>query len=174
VKIKLGRGGKPLIVGGKVVTNCDCCGGEVTCVSGEMQVVFSDIVLDCGCQDIGTGSTIWTDAGGINGTFCLTGTSPNWSLLVPRAGRLDYQLWVPNTNCTGPTDSYLEADLQISLYADGSAWEVYYLWGSHEIFDAHGSGALPAAAQSNITLCNVNNVAYGIAHGGTATCLLIP
>jgi hypothetical protein len=26
VKIKLGKGGKPLMVGGKVVTNCDCCG----------------------------------------------------------------------------------------------------------------------------------------------------
>jgi hypothetical protein len=26
VKIKLGKDGKPLMVGGKVVTNCDCCG----------------------------------------------------------------------------------------------------------------------------------------------------
>jgi hypothetical protein len=49
VKIKLGAGGKPLMAGGKVVTNCDCCGAVPTGTGACCTGASCDITTQSAC-----------------------------------------------------------------------------------------------------------------------------
>jgi hypothetical protein len=94
VTIKLGAGNKPLMVGGKVVTNCDCCAAPPECSAGSfcdgadcaidtpLYATFAGITACAGCIDftfVNPDTSRQITGSSLNGTVhtdCATGA---WS-----------------------------------------------------------------------------------------------
>jgi hypothetical protein len=186
--IKLGKGRKPLMKGGKVVTNCNCCPSGTCPTSGSLTVAFSGISLNCGCVNLSPVFSEWltitTDLWNGTHTVPLFNSGANFS---------SYLLDFPNTNhyfvsshadCSSPfVEANQDAHISLDCYADDSfgvpAGIYISALAKAPYCPVFYSGKLALgttlSAISNVAACGVEIVdaylvdAMGVGHGGTVS-----
>ena len=102
------------MVGGKVVTNCDCCGGgPVGPCPDSINFTISGLVVGCGCMQTGPSSSMtieeWT--GTVNGTFsaALNSTDEAGNCRYDENHDLAVRLHLFNDiNCTVPASTSIQ------------------------------------------------------------------
>ena len=127
MKIKLGKGGKPLMVGGKVVTNCSCCGGVggPCWTANNLSVQFSGVLFNCGCVLVSPSAnpSVTVTSNILNGTFTVPKTSSgtgfsSYSLTV--SSMIAQTEWGDSADCSTSGGSNSRDGLIIVYCTDGT------------------------------------------------------
>ena len=152
------KGGKALLVDGKISTNPDCCCGCPPWEPGAtITVVISGVTA---CSD-GCYHSDSYDVSAVNGTFTLipnTDTGPGFWILI-EAGNITFDQH-ENEDCSGAITDSETVTFGISAICSSGSWIVNITVLVFSLFN--GSGASPI---SNINPCDDSH----LASGGTAT-----
>ena len=149
--IKLGKGGKPLMVGGKVVTNCDCCAQPII---GDLIVTFTGVVRCCFSAPGAFAYKLFND---LNGTFTVPKVADNtWEIVDPSTFNTVSAF---SDACITQVSAFNYGG-KLSITLSGSVWTVneFTTIGGVDCYDFSGSGSSPV---SNSLSCGGSNAAGG-------------